>query len=287
MTKTRSPDFRGFTTWILDWLDAKEDSIFLKERNMSMPKIVVGNRFFEMNPDNGEKARAKLSSFIDNMFATGRVEKVVIAVNVAADKSGAMEFIGGMNDPNVVAIEVTPWGKFVPALSALLEYACMSGADGIFYASTELRIEQSALDALIVQVDDQTLVAGLRLEGHAFDPGQNECNGNTCPWNTAALWRVKDGLDRLGYPSIGEALFDPTRKNAGVEEVNAVNLYQKIYTDCGAKLIQASGTDWNTAQSNGGDAATFDWKMSKKYPRPEAQRAHAMLQAGKVMHIIA
>ena len=53
-------------------------------------------------------------------------------------------------------------------------------------------------------MDSDTLVVGPVLEGHAFVLGnETELRGQTCPWNTLAIWSLHK-LGQVGFPAIGD-----------------------------------------------------------------------------------
>jgi hypothetical protein len=170
----------------------------------------------------------------------------------------------------------------MPALHALLMDASCAGFQKLLCTSVEVNIDAVALAVLDAEVGASSLVAGLRMPGHQFEPGEHTCDGLHSPWNTAALWRVKDGLDRIGFASSGEALFDPGGNTAGVEEVSTIAIYQKLYEDCGAVLINSSGVTWNTDLSS--QPSSFDQKLNTKSSRAAFQLEFAHLTPGKVWH---
>ena len=172
-----------------------------------------------------------------------------------------------------VAIQLLPifqWGKFTPALNALLSRAKDVEAEGIVYASAEARFTRSALDALTCEVfppvpdgeedgeeedGETTLVAGACFEGHdAFDdasggrasgptPVRTPLSGLTTPWNTLAMWRV-GLLGLVGFPPIAEGV-PGAGIQGGVEEVSVVAMLQTL---CGpgkaeAKLLRFGPDD--------------------------------------------
>lgn len=248
---------------------------------MSFSHIYVATRFFEKDPAKAPLRLAQLQAFVNRMLAL-EVGGVGIAINTAIDRSDAMSHIAALGRANVTAFAVTPWGRFVPALQALLQAASVAGFPKILCISVEVEIDADALAALDREVHTTALVAGLRMPGHLFQPGEHACDGPRSPWNTAALWRVRDGLDRIGFASAGEALFDPSGKSAGIEEVSTIALYQKMYGDCGATLLDASHVAWNTDRASQPDA--LEEKLRSKQSRAARQLASAQLLPGRVQH---
>ncbi|MBV8656913.1 MAG: hypothetical protein JO142_03725 [Burkholderiales bacterium] len=248
---------------------------------MDLSHIYIGTRFWQSEPAKSAERLEQLCEFVDAMLALG-VGRVGIAINIDEDCSDAINHITARNDKRVEAFAVTPWGKFVPALEALLQRASAAGFGKLFCASIEVEIESIALAALDNEVNDATLVAGLRMRGHQFEPGEHACDGEHSPWNTAALWRIRNGLDRIGFASSGEAHADPTGENAGVEEVSTIAIYQKLYVDCGAVLIQTSGVAWDTDRSSRPEG--LGKKLRTKKSRAAWQLEHAGLEPGRVHH---
>jgi hypothetical protein len=79
-------------------------------------------------------------------------------------------------------------------------------------------LSKDSILSLISQFDEDTLVAGLALEGHVFSPGTHTLNGRNVPWNTAAMWDLSK-LSLLGYPLVADG-FENDRSAGGVEVFN-------------------------------------------------------------------
>jgi UDP-glucuronate 4-epimerase len=213
-----------------------------------------------------------------------------------------------------VTIQLLPifqWGKFTPALNALLSRAKDIEAEGIVYASAEARFTRSALDALTDEVfpvqdgeeeeRETTLVAGACFEGHhAFDdasggrasgstPVRLPLSGLTTPWNTLAMWRV-GLLGLVGFPPIAEGV-PGTGVQGGVEEVSVVAMLQtlcglggaeakllrfgpddvSVFTNFAPKVGQEGATDAEVDPTAASRAAWHDTKMRSKTSRAAAQ----------------
>lgn len=248
---------------------------------MSFQHICVATRFFESDPARAAVRLKQLDKFVANMLALG-VGAIGIAVNIDADCSNAIRHIRSLGRETVKAFPVTPWGRFMPSLQALLQVASTAGFQKLLCISVEADIDASALAALDAEVNSSSLVAGLRMPGHVFQLGEHACDGLHAPWNTVALWRVKDGLDRIGFASTGEALSDPGGNSAGVEEVGIIAIYQRLYDDCGATVIDIGEVTWNTELSS--KPASFDQKLHTKASRAALQLESAHLLPGRVQH---
>lgn len=238
--------------------------------------LTIGTRFFGKDP---AKDLPRLAKFLD---AAQKLGKVFVAVNVAEDKCGTLVFCA-KNYPAVDAFAVTPWQKFVAPLNAIVYRAALSGADRLLLASVEFPPEAHQVDALLVHVDDNTLVAGARFSEHQFSAGKVVGTGVTVPWNTFAVWNLTH-LAKIGFPLVGDAPF--CQKQAGVEEVTAIALYQQLY-GLQAKLVSVSGfyEEWNTAGWDEARLVKHNAKIASKVSRPEAQLKLAGLSAPTILHI--
>jgi hypothetical protein len=139
--------------------------------------------------------------------ATPRVEgyDFVQAVQSAAhDASFSME----EPHPPIQVLPVTPWGRFVFALNALIRYAAVDcQAQFILFVSAETDASASSVSTLIRHADDDaTLVAGALLPGHDFHVNTTvKLTGRTTPWNTLAVWNVPK-LALTGFPLVSDGV---------------------------------------------------------------------------------
>ena len=215
---------------------------------------------------------------------------VLVAVNVDADKTDAVNAVNSLGLEGVCAVPVTPWGKFVMPLNALVIEACEAGASHLLLASVEvadsLTIEN--IGQLCELIADDVLVVGAAMEGHNVKSSQgidlsiDGADGRSVPWNTLALWDLKY-LQRFGFPLIGDALFGP--KQAGVEEVSTIALYQKVYPELEALLVVLPGIKWDTADFDEERRKGHEAKMASKVSRPAAQMAELGTKHPFVWHL--
>lgn len=241
--------------------------------------LTTGTRFFGKDP---AKDLPRLATFIE---AAQKLGKVCIAVNIKEDKCDTLAFCA-QNYPEVDAFAVTPWQKFVAPLNAIVYRAALSGADRLLLASAEFAPESHQVESLLQHVSGDTIVAGARFAEHQFTEGEIEGNGMTVPWNTFAVWDL-DHLAKLGFPLAGDAPFDPTQAQAGVEEVSAIALYQHVF-GLKAKLVSVAGfyEEWNTDGWDEERLKKHHAKIVSKVRRPEAQLAWVGLQAPTILHIV-
>ncbi|CAB1096275.1 unnamed protein product [Ectocarpus sp. CCAP 1310/34] len=152
----------------------------------------------------------------------------------------------------VNVFEVTPWGKFTPALNALLGFASRDGADLVMFQSLETTVGKDAVSGMEAHMGPADLVVGAALTGHAFQGGETvELTGVTTPWNTLALWDVAK-LAKLGFLGVAEGLLPGVP--AGVEEVTAIAALQALLgaEHARAKLVRLPQASRAVADGMGG-----------------------------------
>ena len=215
--------------------------------------------------------------------------------------------------PLVYVIPVQPWGKFVPALNALVAYAARtlqqhasSPSGAILFCSLETVVTPTSVQVLLSHLHfPDTLVCGAVLQGHDYRgpekdallsmndiPSDNSqalrttLNGLTSPWNTLALWNISK-LSLTGFLAVSEGLHDDMTI-AGIEEVATISVLQKLHpARMKAKLISVASIEWNT-DSFAQDPARKAWhenKMKSKLSRAAKQLKLLQLQnEGVVYH---
>lgn len=178
----------------------------------------------------------------------------------------------------VVVLPVTPWGRFIPALNAIVTYcANAAGIDRVLMTSAEVKLTRDAMEMLLSKMtnetkneeEEETLVVGAVLHGHDYagagthssssssssspnlsDAVEVALTGRTTPWNTCAVWDVHK-LALTGFLLVSEGLHyineeeeeDGTfngKVEGGVEEVVTIALLQSILgpKKACAKLVQ-------------------------------------------------
>lgn len=238
-------------------------------------EIAIGTRFWSKNPD-----RAKdIENFVERAKAC--VKQVFVAVNTEEDEIGTIKN-ENLNIPGVSVFGVTPWGKFVPALNAIVIKATLAGAKMLLLASVEINILPEHLLQLKGNMDSTTLVVGAALPGHDLKKGEQIGNGITTPWNTLSLWNLKY-LSRIGFPLIGDALF--YQKCAGIEEVSTIAVFQRIYPFLKAKLVEIPGIEWNIDHFDSERMEKHLQKMESKFERAELQMQILALPSPLIIHI--
>lgn len=180
-------------------------------------------------------------------------------------------------------LPVQPWGQFVPACNALVNWSQKQNMDVILFVSAETSANSIQKTLLSHMDHNDTLVVGAVLPGHDYTPGrQRALTGVTSPWNTLALWNVHK-LSLTGFQLISDA-----GRNGGVEEVVCIAVLQKLLgqEQCKAKLVRLDGgVQWKV---NFTDPARQEWhqrKMKSKLERPAAQLEALHNLSGIVYHI--
>lgn len=239
--------------------------------------LAVATRFFESKADNKDASLARLKKWVEGGLSVTPAENVIVAINSDADKIDTLDFLKS-NYPGVVAIPVTPWGKFVLPLNAIIHYASGKWLDELLMSSAEVVPSAVTLEALRTEMDDDTFVVGARLDGHDFLGNKKtktkmveRANGRQVPWNTLALYNT-ERVARVGVPIIGDLPFDPA--NAGVEELMTLAVAQKIWPKLTAKLVSlpAMSAMWDQSGWDQDRIATHEKKMASKVSRPAVQR---------------
>jgi len=202
-------------------------------------------------------------------------------------------------------LPVTPWGKFVPALNAIVSYASdrnrgselsAKAADFLVLVSAETAASASSMSKLFSHLvsssssEDDTLVVGAALPGHDYRGGtaattttskeqettqKRACvvdlDGRTCPWNTLAIWNLNK-LALTGFQLVSDGILtdDATDPSYGVEETVAVCVLQRILgpNRAKAKLVLL---DDDGGEGGGG---SYDVTWDRQFEDPERRRWH-------------
>jgi hypothetical protein len=233
---------------------------------------------------------------------------LVQAVQAACDKAttAASPTTTTTTTTRLHVLPVTPWGKFVPALNALVQFAAASqplhdkekdSCHQILFCSAETSCSAQAVRTLQSHLQDDTAVVGACLPGHDYQSA-TQCsttadaaavqqqqqqqpvivplNGRTSPWNTLALWDLRK-LALTGFLPVSDGLLsdDATDPSFGIEEVVATCLLQKLLgaDQAKSKLVQLTTTDSN-------DDAGVDWNQS--FDDPERKKWHEQKMKSKL-----
>ncbi|KAF4321721.1 hypothetical protein BBO99_00001680 [Phytophthora kernoviae] len=228
---------------------------------------------------------------------------ILIAVGLPTGAVGAMSGTGVAAGSIAGKVEIIPmvyWGKFVPALNALVSVAAdrFPEADTLLLQSLEVEVDKVGVEFLRSHFDiKRDLVVGAALSGHEFQPDPSvqplKLSGLTSPWNTLALWNLEQ-LTKIGFALMGDALrleVDGIGSAAGIEEVATIAMYQQLYANTTsatkAKLMRVPGIAWQLDGLQ--DPERLAWhekKMTSKQQRAAAQLTHfGGVAPGSVYHL--
>jgi len=262
--------------------------------------LVVATRLHLGNaatPPDATKTEEQITAFA-RLVATScpkNTTKAIIAVD-ATPKVEGYDYVQAIRDackglktthPNLPipqVLPVTPWGKFVPALNAIIAVAVKEhDAKLLLFVSAETTASPASIQTLCENAEpDDTLVAGALLGGHIHQHQNNhtdacskvDLTGRTSPWNTLSVWKLSK-LALTGFQLVSEGLLtdDDTEPSYGIEEVVAIAMLQKLLgTDqAKAKLIKLPGIEWDQVFE---DAERRNWherKMMSKVDRADRQ----------------
>lgn len=249
--------------------------------------IAIGTRYWNEKENSSPD---KIRAFVDK--ASEITDLVIVAVNVAKDKSNTIEALTKEKNDRLVIVPVQPWG-FASAMNALVYEARIRSQKFLLSQSVEVRLEKENLKNMMAEMDDNTLCVGTRMEGHDFHSAEIseevevKANGCTIPWNTCKILNLKH-YQVFGFPLITDAPYDPSQ--AGVEELCADSLAQHMLSKpenrLKIKMIEIEGMKWET--DFGGDPErqkAHERKMRLKIERPETQLALTKLPPATVIHI--
>jgi hypothetical protein len=230
---------------------------------------------------------------------------LVEAVQAACDKAmaAAASSTATATATRLHVLPVTPWGKFVPALNALVQFAAASVnpplhekhsdpsccRHQILFCSAETACSAQAVQTLQSHLRPDTAVVGACLPGHEYkgtatttisdddnnEPIIAELNGRTSPWNTLALWNLRK-LALTGFLLVSDGLLsdDESDPSFGIEEVVATCLLQKLLgaEQAKSKLVQlTSEVDWNQEFDDPARQKWHEQKMASKLSRANRQ----------------
>jgi hypothetical protein len=260
--------------------------------NANHKKLVIATRLHLGNASTPPSER-KLLELLDNLECMARhVEGAVPVIAVdATPKIENYDYVEAIRkllpkDSRIQILPVTPWGKFVPALNALVLHATSSNlqADWILFVSAEVTASANSIRTLCHHLvdDEDVIVAGAAMNGHLYNnagggAGEVELNGRTCPWNTLAVWNLKQ-LSLTGFP-----LCSDQGSAAGVEECVAIAMLQKLFPKSKAKLVKLKDIHWEETFEDDERRKWHEHKMASKRERAGQQMERLQL-TGTVIH---
>jgi hypothetical protein len=283
----------------------------IMSQSTEAPNIILATRLHlgrQSTPPSQEKINDMIQTFLENTVSIN-ASKSVIAVDSETKIEGydypsvvekilSRKTYQTFQDVDCSVLRVTPWGSFVPALNALISWACKNRDKGgswvIVFISAEMSLGGSSCAELIQHMNvEDTLVVGAALPGHDFHGSEYghevELNGRTCPWNTLAMWNLEK-LALIGFPLVGDGLHmfqDGTVAPGGIEEFATVLLHQRMdlqRTSTKAKLVKVSGIEWDETFEDEDRRKWHEEKMNSKNTRAEVHRRLLGGGHGTVFH---
>jgi hypothetical protein len=153
-------------------------------------KLVIASRL-HLGRANSPPSDEQIQKILENLGTmAASIDQYEASVVIAVDASPKIKnydyvkairnVLTSMKNPStsIEILPVTPWGKFVPALNALVLYAkSQLNADLLMFASAEVSASTSTVSKLCqhVTADDKenVIVAGAAMKGHDYQgPGQ-------------------------------------------------------------------------------------------------------------------
>lgn len=191
------------------------------------------------------KRVCRACSVSDGLIAT-KMKHFGTMISLEEDYETETEELG----VDILTIGVKGWHNVTEPLNAILDYVTeplnaildyvQRSSRYIMFVSAEVEIEPTVFTTMMSHMNEDTLVVGATLPGHAHRGNGTEValEGLTCPWNTLAIWNVEK-LWRTSFLSIAKA---------GMEEVAVVAVQQKLYgkEHAKAKLVNVPGVTWHT-----------------------------------------
>lgn len=256
---------------------------------MSEQKIAVGTRFFEGKAENKDAALARIDKWVEGALNVTSPELVIVAVNVDADKAKSLVHLQ-IKYPQITTIPVTPWGKFVAPLNAIVYAGAKLGAEQFLFTSAEFAPERGMYEKLADKLDERKLAVGFRLDGHDFQTSSArnrfvvEANGAQIPWNTYVLWNKQ--LVSTGFILIGDSPYD--EKNAGVEELATMALHHHLWPNRAEVVMLAEpsmSNQWDQAGWDQDRKEKHATKIASKSSRPATHLKALGLPGPDVLHL--
>lgn len=178
-------------------------------------------------------------------------------------------------------LHVNPWISFTQPLNMLVEKAMGIRATQLILQSIEVFVTEDQIAQLESHLDKNTLVVGAKMtEKHAKHSGWQKLTGDSCPWNTLALWDVQK-LGITGFLPLSSGHLD--KIPGGVEEVAVISLLQKLYPDkCIAKVVNIGEIIWEHNITGDHRRKLHEKKMLSKAFRAAAQLSCLGIPPGEV-----
>jgi len=271
----------------------------------------------------GEMRISQLNHFVRSVLSLPMGSHACVAVEVvpAEGESGFRLYnevmriakgaaLNARERERVCVLPVAQWG-ITTALNACVHKASDLVVSYIAFASLEVGINDAIMSTLVRECDvDDTLVAGLALDGHQFSETQEAheaSSGVSVPWNTLSVWNSVR-LCAIGFVAIGNGS-TLLGTDSGMEEMSTISVIQqlrqssgdaqaklvRIKTDTNNKSKKGEQVRWDTAFTTQGGASDRESmerqakhvvKMRSKNARADAHMQVLDLPRASVMHLV-
>jgi len=235
---------------------------------------VVGTR---LHGNSSVRSLNRLQKWIDK--ALNYSDKVLIATDVT--HFSKIKYIENAYGSNLKILHVDPWISFTQPLNMLVEKAMGIKATQLILQSIEVFVTEDQITQLESHLDKNTLVVGAKLtKTHAKHSGWQKLTGDSCPWNTLAIWDVQK-LGITGFLPLSSGHLD--KIPGGIEEVAVISLLQHLYPHkCMAKVIDIGEIIWEHNITCNHRRKLHDNKMLSKAFRASAQLDFLGIPPGEV-----
>ena len=152
----------------------------------------------------------RFKDYVEACFNCTAVDQIYFAVDPKRDVGNTVDFLSTLPIPTgktLTVIPVSPWGRYVEPLTALVSRAATDGYEAVLSANLGHRPTDTNIAELMHHLDQDTLVVGAWL--HVFHeelpPGEYEMNGGTTPSDAFMVVRVQK-LALFGFLAVGSCL---------------------------------------------------------------------------------
>eukprot|EP00180_Rhodochaete_pulchella_P002140 Plantae.Rhodophyta-Rhodochaete_pulchella.ctg3233.p2 GENE.Plantae.Rhodophyta-Rhodochaete_pulchella.ctg3233~~Plantae.Rhodophyta-Rhodochaete_pulchella.ctg3233.p2 ORF type:complete len:263 (-),score=32.31 Plantae.Rhodophyta-Rhodochaete_pulchella.ctg3233:1526-2314(-) len=212
--------------------------------------VVVATRFWGALPQDYDR----LERFLGRVSELALFVRIIVAINVGEDRTDSVNRLRGQDiDDRIKLLPISRWGKVTDSLNAILSYIDTDSihCDALLLQSPEIHAKGFVVKQMIAALDAESLVVGCALDGHnttnSKHDGYRVLGGDTCPWNTLALWSFPK-LRETGFLPLVDTLSPP-----GLEELAVVLSQQNTHgaAERSAKLLvypqNSDAISWDTA----------------------------------------
>ncbi|QRW14741.1 cation diffusion facilitator family transporter [Ceratobasidium sp. AG-Ba] len=181
---------------------------------------------------------------------------------------------------HVLPFTSATYGRFVPALNAIVAFAHAREFRFVLFQSVEVDIGVEQANKIVGLHQDDVLVVGKAFDAHEFcqsnsgQPNPVLLTGRTCPWNTFAMWDVGK-LARTGFLLNSETNTPPHA--SAIEEAPTIALHQRLFPGRSRALlvqfepVETNDDGWGTQWT---DPARIEWHARKLASKDTSAASH-------------